>query len=85
MFAAAGFGPTLLRRARSNPAQLVAFALIIGGLAIIATTLSDSATVGKVFSVGLVLVLLVLVLVLKRAANDLGLVKRWHAVTQPVT
>jgi alpha-1,2-mannosyltransferase len=28
---------------------------------------------------------LVLVLVLKRAASDLGLVKRWHVVTQPIT
>ncbi len=34
--------------------------LILGGLAAIATTLSDSATVGQVFSIGLVAVLAVL-------------------------
>jgi len=60
LFAAAAFGPWLLRRARKNPSQVAAFLIILGGLAAIATTLSDSAEVGRVFSVGLVLVLLVL-------------------------
>ena len=53
-------GKGLLRRLRKNGAQIGAFALILGGLAVIATTLSDSATVGEVFSIGLVLVLGVL-------------------------
>ena len=54
------FVSAIWKKITKNWAQIVAGALIIGGLAIIATTLSDSATVGKVFSVGLVLVLLVL-------------------------
>jgi putative ABC transport system permease protein len=54
------FVTAVLRKLRKNLAQMVAFALILGGLAAIATTLSDSATVGKVFSVGLAGVLLVL-------------------------
>ncbi len=53
-------GKGLLRRLKKNGAQIGAFALILGGLAVIATTLSDSATVGEVFSIGLVLVLGVL-------------------------
>ncbi|HEV2618457.1 MAG TPA: FtsX-like permease family protein, partial [Acidobacteriaceae bacterium] len=60
LFAAAAFGPWLIRTARKNPAQLISFALILTGLALIATTLSDSRQVGEAFSVGLVLVLLVL-------------------------
>ncbi|HEV2645379.1 MAG TPA: FtsX-like permease family protein [Acidobacteriaceae bacterium] len=60
LFAAAAFGPWLIRTARKNPAQLISFALILTGLALIATTLSDSREVGEAFSVGLVLVLLVL-------------------------
>jgi putative ABC transport system permease protein len=54
------FVSAIFKKITKNWAQIIAGALIIGGLAIIATTLSDSATVGKVFSVGLVLVLLVL-------------------------
>jgi putative ABC transport system permease protein len=54
------FVSAIWKKITKNWAQIIAGALIIGGLAIIATTLSDSATVGKVFSVGLVLVLLVL-------------------------
>ena len=53
-------GKGLLRRLKKNGAQIGAFALILGGLAVIATTLSDSATVGEVFSIGLVAVLGVL-------------------------
>ena len=60
LLGAAAFGPWLKHRARSNPAQVIAFVLILGGLAAIATTLSDSAQVGRVFSIGLILVLLVL-------------------------
>jgi putative ABC transport system permease protein len=60
LFAAAAFGPWLIRTARNSPAQLLSFVLILGGLAAIATTLSDSRQVGEAFSVGLVLVLLVL-------------------------
>ncbi len=45
---------------RKNGAQIGAAVLILAGLAAIATTLSDSAEVGKVFSLGLVVVLAVL-------------------------
>jgi putative ABC transport system permease protein len=51
---------TLVRKATKNLAQIAAVVLILTGLAAIATTLSDSATVGRVFSLGLVAVLLVL-------------------------
>ena len=44
----------------NNTAQILATVLILGGLAAIAMTLSDSYQVGKWFSIGLVLVLLVL-------------------------
>jgi putative ABC transport system permease protein len=52
---------SLLKRLFSKPAQFFAFVLILCGLTAIATTLSDSVTVGKAFSAGLVGVLLVLV------------------------
>ena len=45
-----------------NPAQIAAAVLILLGLTLIATTLSDSAVVGRYFSLGLVGVLLVLLL-----------------------
>ncbi len=54
------FVTAILRKLRTNFAQLLAAILILAGLAVIAGTLSDSATVGKVFTVGLVAVLLVL-------------------------
>jgi putative ABC transport system permease protein len=54
------FVTALFRKITKNVSQIVAVGLILGGLAVIATTLSDSATVGKVFSVGLVAVLAVL-------------------------
>jgi putative ABC transport system permease protein len=66
LFAAAAFGPWLAIKARKNPWQIGAFLLILGGLAVIATALSetplapDAPRVGEVFSVGLVLVLLIL-------------------------
>ena len=60
LISAAAFGPWLLRKGRKNPSQIVAFVLILAGLGAIATTLSDSRDVGEAFSVGLVLVLLVL-------------------------
>ena len=52
----------LFRKLRKNAAQLGAALLILAGLTAIATTLSDSATVGKFFSLGLVSVLGVLLL-----------------------
>jgi putative ABC transport system permease protein len=54
------FVTALFRKITKNVSQIVAVVLILGGLAVIATTLSDSATVGKVFSVGLFAVLGVL-------------------------
>jgi putative ABC transport system permease protein len=54
------FVTAIVRKIQKNYAQIAAGVLILGGLAAIATTLSDSATVGKVFSVGLVVVLGVL-------------------------
>ena len=45
-----------------NPIQIAAFALILGGLTLIAYRVSDSREVGKWFSVGLVSVLAVLLL-----------------------
>jgi putative ABC transport system permease protein len=54
------FVTAVFRKLRKNVMQIVAAALILAGLAAIATTLSDSATVGKVFSLGLVGVLAVL-------------------------
>jgi putative ABC transport system permease protein len=54
------FVTAVFRNLRKNAAQIGAAVLILAGLAAIATTLSDSATVGKVFSLGLVAVLLVL-------------------------
>ena len=53
--------PSLRARLFRNPAQLVAAVLILLGLTAIATTLSDSATVGWVFSAGLAGALLVLI------------------------
>lgn len=64
LLGAAAFGPWLVVKLRKNPAQVVSFALILGGLATIATLLTDklpdSISIGRVFSIGLVLVLLVL-------------------------
>jgi putative ABC transport system permease protein len=54
------FVTAVFRKITKNLAQIGAAVLILVGLAAIATTLSDSATVGKVFSVGLVVVLGVL-------------------------
>jgi putative ABC transport system permease protein len=54
------FVTAIWRKVTKNFAQVGAAVLILGGLAAIATTLSDSATVGKVFSLGLVAVLIVL-------------------------
>ena len=48
------------KKITKNAAQIVATAVILGGIAGIATTLSDSAVVGRVFSLGLVGALLVL-------------------------
>jgi len=59
-FAAAGFGPAIWNGVRRKPVQTGSFLLILGGIAAIATTLSDSAEVGRVFSVGLAIVLLIL-------------------------
>ena len=48
------------KKVTKNIAQILATALIVAGIAAIATTLSDSAVVGRVFSIGLVVVLIVL-------------------------
>src|SRR6185437_8682814 len=48
------------KKVSRNLAQILATALILLGLALIATTLSDSVQVGKWFSIGLVTVLLIL-------------------------
>jgi putative ABC transport system permease protein len=50
----------IVRNLGKNVAQIIAAVFILAGLATIATTLSDSATVGKIFSLGLVGVLAVL-------------------------
>ena len=52
--------PALRRPLRKNAIQFAAFALILAGLTLIAYRVSDSAAVGKWFSVGLVSVLAVL-------------------------
>lgn len=54
------FVSAIFRKLRSNGAQIAAAVLILAGLAAIAATLSDSAMVGGVFSLGLVTVLAVL-------------------------
>ncbi len=54
------FFTALWKRVTKNVAQIAAVVLILVGLAAIATTLSDSAMVGRVFSLGLVVVLAVL-------------------------
>jgi putative ABC transport system permease protein len=51
-----------LNKVRRSGAQLVAAILIAGGITLIATTLSDSKQVGRVFTLGLAAVLLVLVI-----------------------
>jgi putative ABC transport system permease protein len=60
LLGAAAFGPWLWHTARKNPMQVVSFVVILSGLAGIATMLSDSREVGRVFSLGLALVLLIL-------------------------
>jgi putative ABC transport system permease protein len=54
------FLTTLMKKATKNLSQVVAVVLILVGLAAIAATLSDSVEVGRVFSLGLVAVLAVL-------------------------
>ncbi|RXH55314.1 ABC transporter permease [Granulicella sibirica] len=54
------FVTAILKKITTNYAQIGAAVLILGGLAAIAATLSDSATVGKWFTIGLVVVLVVL-------------------------
>jgi len=56
------FVSALFKKLRKNAAQWGAAVLILIGLTAIATTLSDSATVGRLFSLGLVSVLAVLLL-----------------------
>ena len=58
--AAGGFGEAIWTAIRKKPMQALSFLLIVAGIAAIATTLSDSAEVGRVFSIGLVIVLLIL-------------------------
>lgn len=52
----------ILRLLRKNVAQIFSFLLILAGLSFIASRVSDSADVGKYFSLGLVAVLAVLLL-----------------------
>jgi putative ABC transport system permease protein len=54
------FVSAVLKKISKNVAQILATILILAGLAAIATMLSDSAEVGRIFSLGLVVVLLVL-------------------------
>ncbi|WP_348266622.1 FtsX-like permease family protein [Edaphobacter paludis] len=54
------FVTAVFRKLRKNGAQIGAAVLILAGLAAIAATLSDSAMIGGVFSLGLVTVLAVL-------------------------
>jgi putative ABC transport system permease protein len=54
------FVTAIWHKITKNLAQIGSAFLIVAGLAAIATTLSDSAVVGKVFSIGLVAVLVVL-------------------------
>jgi putative ABC transport system permease protein len=54
------FVSAVFKKITNNIAQIVATVVILLGLAAIATMLSDSAQVGRVFSLGLVAVLLVL-------------------------
>jgi putative ABC transport system permease protein len=61
----AGEGGTFaswLAKARRSWAQIIAAVLILGGITLIATTLSDSKEVGRVFTIGLAAVLLVLLI-----------------------
>ncbi len=66
------FVSAIFRKLRKNAAQIGAALLILAGLTAIATTLSDSAAVGKYFSLGLVSVLAVL---LAAAAGVLALLR----------
>ena len=52
----------IVHRLKKNVAQLVAFVVILAGLSLIAYRVSDSAAVGKYFSIGLVGVLTVLLI-----------------------
>ncbi len=54
--------PVLRQRLAARTAQIVAALLIAGGITLIATTLSDSKEIGRVFTGGLAAVLLVLLL-----------------------
>ena len=54
------FAQRFTRALRKSRSQIVAFVLILAGLAFIASRVSDSASVGKWFTVGLVSVLIVL-------------------------
>ena len=56
------FVQRLRRRLRGSVLQLAASALIVVGLALLAMSVSDSAKVGLIFALGLVVVLLVLLL-----------------------
>lgn len=51
---------SIVRRLKKNLVQIGAFLLILGGLSLIASRVSDSASVGKWFSIGLISVLAVL-------------------------
>jgi putative ABC transport system permease protein len=73
------FVTAIRRKITKNAAQIGAAALILAGLAAIATTLSDSVVVGQVFSLGLVAVLAVL---LAASAAVLGGLKLFLSKTR---
>lgn len=83
--AAEGAAGTLLAKVKGSFAQVVAGILILLGITLIATTLSDSKEVGRIFTIGLAAVLLVLVCV---SAFVLSLLRRLldgtRAALQPV-
>ena len=73
------FSTRLLRKLRGSGAQVLASILIIAGLALLATRVSDSRQVGGYFAAGLVVVLLIL---LGTAALTLYLLRLFLARTR---
>jgi putative ABC transport system permease protein len=57
----AGFFESLQKSLQKNWTQILAIAVLLAGVAILAIALSDSAQVGRIFSIGLALVLLALI------------------------
>jgi len=74
-----GSARTWLARIKASFAQIVAGVLILLGITLIATTLSDSKDVGRAFTIGLAAVLLVLLLA---SAGVLALLRRFLKTTR---